>query len=113
MCRSLALRGHIKNVCVSREDLVLTASYSFRFLRIADCVLQVDVLETQYSLLVEKIKSTHDFETIKHAHSEFLSTLQSQLFFSLDPVSDNPLCEGMQLHSHRQMAVVCCCGYLS
>ena len=47
----------------------------------------MDVLEAQYSLLVEKIKSTHDFETIKNSHSEFLSTLQSQLFFSLDPVS--------------------------
>jgi gamma-tubulin complex component 4 len=49
--------------------------------------VQVDVLEAQYSLLVEKIKSTHDFETIKNSHSEFLSTLQSQLFYSLDPVS--------------------------
>ena len=51
-------------------------------------VLQVDVLETQYTALVEKIRSTHDFETVKNAHSDFLGTLQSQLFFSLEPVSD-------------------------
>lgn len=52
-------------------------------------LLQVDVLETQYSILVEKIKSTHDFENVKNAHSEFLSTLESQLFFCLDAVSDD------------------------
>ena len=50
------------------------------------CV-QVDVLESQYSVLVEKIKSTDDFETVKSAHRNFLGTLQSQLFFTLDPVS--------------------------
>lgn len=52
--------------------------------------MQVDVLETQYSILLQKIKSTHDFETVKDAHSDFLSILQSQLFFSLDPVSNIP-----------------------
>lgn len=49
--------------------------------------MQVDVLETQYSLLLNKIKSTDDFETIKNAHSDFLGMLQSQLFFCVDPVS--------------------------
>lgn len=52
--------------------------------------MQVDVLDTQYSVLLQKIKSTHDFETVKNAHSDFLSILQSQLFFSLDPVSNIP-----------------------
>ena len=50
-------------------------------------VVQVDVLETQYSLLVDKIKSTNDFEAVSNAHSEFLITLESQLFFTLHPVS--------------------------
>lgn len=50
---------------------------------------QVDVLETQFSQLLEKIDSTHDFETIKHSHESFVTTLQSQLFFFLPPVSPN------------------------
>lgn len=49
--------------------------------------VQVDVLETQFSLLVEKIRQTHDFETIKHAHETFVTTLQSQLFLLLPAVS--------------------------
>ena len=50
-------------------------------------LLQVDVLEAQFSLLFEKIQSTHDFESIKHAHEGFVATLQSQLFFTMPPVS--------------------------
>ena len=49
--------------------------------------LQVDVLETQFSLLLEKVSSTHDYETIKHAHEKYLTTLQSQLFLTQPSVS--------------------------
>jgi gamma-tubulin complex component 4 len=47
--------------------------------------VQVDVLETQFSQLLNKIKSTHDFEAVKVAHSDFVKTLHSQLFFT-DPI---------------------------
>lgn len=53
------------------------------------CLLQVDVLEAQFSQLTEKIQSTHDFESIKHAHESFVTTLQSQLFFTMPAVSSS------------------------
>ncbi|XP_022798723.1 gamma-tubulin complex component 4-like [Stylophora pistillata] len=49
--------------------------------------LQVDVLEVQYSQLVEKIKSTRDFESIRLAHDNFLTTLMAQSFLLMKPVS--------------------------
>ena len=64
--------------------------------------MQVDVLETQYSVLLQKIKSTHDFETVKDAHSDFLSILQSQLFFSLDPVSN------IYIYIYVENSLYCC-----
>ncbi|CAB4040031.1 gamma-tubulin complex component 4-like, partial [Paramuricea clavata] len=42
--------------------------------------LQVDVLETQYSILLEKINSTRDFETLRLAHDQFITTLHAQSF---------------------------------
>ena len=54
-------------------------------------ILQVDVLEAQFSQLVEEIQSTHDFESIKHAHESFVTTLQSQLFFTMPAVSQTLL----------------------
>lgn len=49
--------------------------------------LQVDVLEAQYSQLVEKINSTRDFESIGLAHDNFLTTLMAQSFLLMKPVS--------------------------
>lgn len=46
------------------------------------CCHQVDVLETQFSQLLERVSGTHDYETIKHAHEKYLITLQSQLFLT-------------------------------
>lgn len=51
--------------------------------------LQVDVLDAQFSQLVSKINSTHDFESIKHAHEVYLNTLLTQLFTRLQPVRKN------------------------
>lgn len=48
---------------------------------------QVDVLETQFSQLLNTVSSTHDYETIKHAHEKYLTTLQSQLFLTQPSVS--------------------------
>ncbi|KAJ7388784.1 Gamma-tubulin complex component 4 [Desmophyllum pertusum] len=49
--------------------------------------LQVDVLETQFSQLVEKINSTRDFESIRLAHDHFITTLMAQSFLLMKPVS--------------------------
>ncbi|XP_023227002.1 gamma-tubulin complex component 4-like [Centruroides sculpturatus] len=48
--------------------------------------LQVDVLESQFSLFVEKVKSIKDFEEIQHAHENFLTSITSQSFLMLEPV---------------------------
>ncbi|KAL9985958.1 hypothetical protein ACROYT_G000009 [Oculina patagonica] len=49
--------------------------------------LQVDVLEAQYSQLLEKINSTRDFESIRLAHDHFITTLMAQSFLLMKPVS--------------------------
>ncbi|XP_078591987.1 gamma-tubulin complex component 4-like isoform X2 [Branchiostoma floridae x Branchiostoma japonicum] len=48
--------------------------------------LQVDVLETQFSQLVEKIQATRDFENIRLAHDQFLASLLAQSFILMKPV---------------------------
>lgn len=48
---------------------------------------QVDVLESQFSELLDRVNSTHDFESIKHAHESFVTAIQSQLFLSQQTVS--------------------------
>ena len=47
---------------------------------------EVDVLETQYSILLEKINSTRDFETLRLAHDHFITTLQAQPFLLMRQV---------------------------
>lgn len=51
------------------------------------CVSQVDVLESQFSQLLQQINSTRDFESIRLAHDHFLSNLLAQSFILLKPVS--------------------------
>uniref|UniRef100_A0A8C2YYK4 Gamma-tubulin complex component n=1 Tax=Cyclopterus lumpus TaxID=8103 RepID=A0A8C2YYK4_CYCLU len=48
--------------------------------------LQVDVLESQFSQLLQLINSTRDFESIRLAHDHFLSNLLAQSFILLKPV---------------------------
>ncbi|XP_031704375.1 gamma-tubulin complex component 4 [Anarrhichthys ocellatus] len=48
--------------------------------------LQVDVLESQFSQLLQQINSTRDFESIQLAHDHFLSNLLAQSFILLKPV---------------------------
>lgn len=50
--------------------------------------LQVDVLESQFSQLLQQINSTRDFESIRLAHDHFLSNLLAQSFILLKPVWD-------------------------
>ncbi|XP_028399021.1 gamma-tubulin complex component 4-like [Dendronephthya gigantea] len=49
--------------------------------------LQVDVLEAQYSNLLERINSTRDFETLRLAHDQFITTLHAQAFLLMRQVS--------------------------
>ncbi|XP_056269260.1 gamma-tubulin complex component 4 [Pseudoliparis swirei] len=48
--------------------------------------LQVDVLESQFSQLLQLINSTRDFESVRLAHDHFLSNLLAQSFILLKPV---------------------------
>lgn len=48
--------------------------------------LQVDVLESQFSQLLQQINSTRDFESIRLAHDHFISNLLAQSFILLKPV---------------------------
>ncbi|XP_057306974.1 gamma-tubulin complex component 4-like [Hydractinia symbiolongicarpus] len=48
--------------------------------------LQVDVLESQFTVLLEKIKKTHDFESIHTSLDFFLISMLMQSFISMKPV---------------------------
>ncbi|XP_059164768.1 gamma-tubulin complex component 4-like [Physella acuta] len=48
--------------------------------------LQVDVIESQYKILLDKINSTKDFEAAKLAHEHFLSSLLAQSFVHMKTV---------------------------
>ena len=62
---------------------------------------QVDVLETQFSIFIDKIRTTHDFETIKRAQEHFLAMLHSQLFFS----QPDQVCLYVCMYVHACMSV--------
>ncbi|XP_071512023.1 gamma-tubulin complex component 4-like [Diadema antillarum] len=48
--------------------------------------LQVDVLETHFIQLLQKIESTRDFEAVRLAHDQFLVSLMAQCFLLSKPV---------------------------
>ncbi|GFO41975.1 gamma-tubulin complex component [Plakobranchus ocellatus] len=48
--------------------------------------LQVDVIESHYKILLDKINSTKDFEAAKLAHEHFLSSLLAQSFVHMKTV---------------------------
>lgn len=54
--------------------------------------VQVDVLESQFSQLLQQINSTRDFESIRLAHDHFLSNLLAQSFILLKPVGFRLTC---------------------
>lgn len=49
--------------------------------------LQVDVIESQYGILVEKVNNTRDYEAVKLAHDHFLSALLAQSFVHMKSVA--------------------------
>ncbi|XP_064474575.1 gamma-tubulin complex component 4-like [Ornithodoros turicata] len=51
--------------------------------------LQVDVVESQFAALVQRVQTTRDFEAIQQAHSCFLGTLLAQTFILLKPLHEH------------------------
>lgn len=49
--------------------------------------LQVDVIESQFSILLNNVENTRDFEAIRLAHDHFLSSLLSQCFIHMKQIS--------------------------
>ncbi|BFY98455.1 hypothetical protein BsWGS_01495 [Bradybaena similaris] len=48
--------------------------------------LQVDVIESQYKILLDKVNATKDFEAAKIAHEHFLASLLAQSFIHMKTV---------------------------
>jgi len=46
----------------------------------------VDVIESQFSILLNNVENTRDFEAIRIAHDHFLSSLLSQCFIHMKQV---------------------------
>lgn len=67
--------------------------------------LQVDVLESQFAALLEKVKTVKDFEAIQQSHDQFLTSVTSQCFLQLQPV----------FHSLQEILDLCLsfCGMMS
>ncbi|XP_069138118.1 gamma-tubulin complex component 4-like [Argopecten irradians] len=84
------LQMQFKQRLVSREEMAkwqLRTHMSFLVDNL-QYYLQVDVIESQYGILVDKINSTRDFEAVRLAHDQFLSALLSQSFIHSKPVSN-------------------------
>lgn len=52
--------------------------------------LQVDVLESQWTILENALNSTKDFEALRHAHTNFLASTLSQTFLLLGSSCNEP-----------------------
>lgn len=72
------------------------------------CVRQVDVLESQFSQLLQQINATRDFESIRLAHDHFLSNLLAQSFILLKPVSPAPSHPSTDSNIHSNPAKKTC-----
>lgn len=49
--------------------------------------MQADVLETNFSRLMDAVNKTNDFEKLKKAHANFLADVLSQSFLTVTSVS--------------------------
>lgn len=49
--------------------------------------IQVNVLDTQYTLLQRRLSETRDFEAIRKFHEDYLDSLISQSFLHVKAVS--------------------------
>ncbi|XP_071167808.1 gamma-tubulin complex component 4-like [Mytilus edulis] len=83
------LQMQYKQKAVSREEMTkwqLRTHMAFLVDNL-QYYLQVDVIESQYGILVDKIQSTRDFEAVRLAHDQFLSALLAQSFVHMKSVS--------------------------
>ncbi|KAL5004702.1 hypothetical protein ScPMuIL_018158 [Solemya velum] len=83
------LHMHRKNKTINQED---AATWQLRthmtfLVDNLQYYLQVDVIESQYGILLEKINTTRDFEAVKLGHDQFLSALLAQSFVHMKSVS--------------------------
>ncbi|XP_053721406.1 gamma-tubulin complex component 4 [Synchiropus splendidus] len=83
-----ALQMQRKHLKFSQTDIILWRLRNHMAFLIDNLqyYLQVDVLESQFSQLLQQINSTRDFESIRLAHDHFLSNLLAQSFILLKPV---------------------------
>lgn len=78
---SLSLRGCLHEMCNFRNIGVIQLRNNLIF--IIDNLqyyLQVDVMESQYTIMEANMKNTRNFEDIQKAHSVFLANVMSQTF---------------------------------
>lgn len=66
--------------------LITRDTWNLRMMCLVRGDFQVDVLESQFSQLLQQINSTRDFESIRLAHDHFLSNLLAKSFILLKPV---------------------------
>lgn len=58
--------------------------------------LQVDVLESQWTIFQNSMESTRDFEALRHAHTNFLASTLSQTFLLLGSAQNEPTATSYQ-----------------
>jgi len=80
-----------KRSCRKAEKPSLSTTWGLRrrmafFVDNLQYYLQVDVLESQFTLLLDKIKKTHDFESIQDSIEFFLVAIQAQTFITTKSV---------------------------
>lgn len=83
------LRNHM-NFIVNNLQFYLQVSirlYSFNEQSLKNDRLKVDVIEWEFSELIEKINKTMDFEQVSIAHDAFVTSLLTKSFLLTKPVS--------------------------
>jgi len=82
---------------------------SFRYVR--NCLydyittyimLQVDVIESQFSVMLNKMQATRDYEAIRLAHDQFLSSLHSHCFMHIKPVCCHLMLRFLHIYTFSQ-----------
>lgn len=75
-CKSYKIHGHIDHLKTKLTFLIDTL-YSY---------LQLDVIEDEYFLFLEKLSNAKDFQTIKHIHDMFLTNIMRDSFLFMEEV---------------------------
>ncbi|XP_041369156.1 gamma-tubulin complex component 4-like [Gigantopelta aegis] len=86
-CWSLQMQNKTSNVKQEEAAIWQLRTHLAFFIDNLQYYLQVDVIESQFGILLDKINSTQDFEVIKVLHEQFLTSLLSQSFVHMKSVS--------------------------